>query len=412
MVTAAMLVAYGLLDGHGLTQALSCSMVAVGELWRSCWERCAACIDPGCRGCCWAEHGCWASGDITSSLIHVGGDVPYPSFADPCTSSATVPGRRPARNHYAGRRRREVVWTSSTSRSSRSASRLPPGPSSSSQRLPTLELICGGNRHLRRRGHSHAWSPRSPGYQSVEAQLAIVLVAAAVVAIFLEDAVSTWPHSRSSDGRKVVRPGLAAGYLLIGIAGLRGSVLHEKSDSKQRSRALVRRLSQPASPSSRFPAHWRWTLCRERVSKETSGRSCDRFRTRSRLDRRSGNDSDHRDRTVSCPQPAYAGPTSDRVRKRRRRDCDPRKRLHDRNEFSLPGNARLHRGGACRTSILRHRSSRRPRGRNDDHEARGRSAVDRRAPLHPSRRSTVLGRVTHTTASGNASTSRSSRTSR
>ena len=54
---------------------------------------------------------------------------------------------------------------------------------------------------------------------------------------------STCPHSRSSDrSKKWSNLIWLLGYLLIGIAGLHGSNLHEKSETRQRSRPLVRRL--------------------------------------------------------------------------------------------------------------------------------------------------------------------------
>ena len=111
LVTAAMVVSYGLLDGHGLTQALLYSATAVGAavaIVLGVLRRVHRSRLP------WLllglSMGCWASGDITWSLIDVGGDVPYPSFADPLyilgylVLAAGLLG-----TITAGRRRREVV---------------------------------------------------------------------------------------------------------------------------------------------------------------------------------------------------------------------------------------------------------------------------------------------------------------
>jgi PAS domain S-box-containing protein len=246
VVTAAMLVAYGLLDGHALTQALLYSAIAVGAavaIVLGVLRRVHRSRLP------WLllglSMGCWASGDITWSLIDVEGDVPYPSFADPfyilgyLFLAAGLLGVI-----MAGRRRREVVAdlidVSIISLCVALAAwpfvfepTLADGWSSSAAVTVTY---AGGDILMLGLLAALILNP-------LKRTLAIVFVAAAVVAVFLADVIFYVPSlALVGSVEKWSNLTWLLGYLLIGIAGLHGSNLHEKGDSRQRSRPLMRRL--------------------------------------------------------------------------------------------------------------------------------------------------------------------------
>ena len=241
-----MVVSYGLLDGHGLTQALLYCGVAVGAgvaIALGVLRRAHRSPLP------WLllalSMGCWAAGDITWSLIHLEGDVPYPSFADalyvlgdPFLAAGLLGVIT------AGRRRREVVAdlidVSIISLCVALAAwpfvfepTLADGWSSSAAVTVTY---AGGDILLLGFLAALVLNP-------LKRTLAIVLVAAAVVAVFLADVVFYVPSlAFFGSVEKWSNLTWLLGYLLIGVAGLHGSNLHEKSESRQRSRPLVRRL--------------------------------------------------------------------------------------------------------------------------------------------------------------------------